>query len=848
MSSSSIFRIILFVLLASGFILALNLGDFPLVLVQKDVNITITPSNPTPSDQVNFKVLYNWAVPEYYIKIYVNGQYVQGCETRLCLATVGPFEDDFTYHVVYKDKNGDEETTPTTTIDITTVEKLDDTDGDSIIDLLDNCKYTKNEDQADADEDKIGDVCDNCMNLSNSDQKDSDMTVICNEQDISAPCKFTSDGYGDKCDNCPKVFNPEQIDTDGDGVGDACDNCVKKSNADQKDTDHDGLGDECDNCKFQENPGQEDSDPRTVCPGSSKDGTPGSQACYKEYDGFGDACDVCPSKYNPSQKDTDDDNVGDICDNCKNNKNFDQSDVDNDGQGDNCDCDDNLKGKEEDGADCGGICGGTCPACVPFLYNGDDSAKIDIVFVPDKDYNWDLDEFYEDVKEVIYEGYFSNSAYNKSSCKFNFWIYPKQGEYREVCEAWDLPSGFETDCAFAESAVILFRSSKRACSGGSAFSTPAYSPKVVVHETGHRIFGMADEYCCDGGYWQPSDPYPNIYSSKAQCQAKSANPNNCYNYCPEQKCWPGEAATIATCKNYFNSKGWDPNLCDCEAYAQANGLDKNECKTTSPSACPSIFVNYWADKSVPSNQLTVISPNWCNWRGYGVQPCCVDGGDGLWKADSSKCTMKSGTNFQPDCTNRVGSIFDKLPFCGKIDVSLLKPFQKVVVVKYLIADGLITKKNVTIAYNQPPNRFLDRGDLRIVGKTDSGNESVGFLMNHPLDYDLPDHEDFEQGRMIGNKTEFYVVLPLEQDMTIVEIVNTSNNKTLNIVDITREVADFCDGKNEAGCPDYIGVNATDEMNLSDAETPQREIPFNCFEVAFVMFAALFGSIFYWRKN
>jgi uncharacterized repeat protein (TIGR01451 family)/CSLREA domain-containing protein len=82
---------------------------------------------------------------------------------------------------------------------------VEDGDGDTIPDDLDNCPTTANTDQNDADADGIGDACDNCAAVANQDQEDAD-----------------GDGVGDACDNCPSVANGDQADADGDGTGNAC--------------------------------------------------------------------------------------------------------------------------------------------------------------------------------------------------------------------------------------------------------------------------------------------------------------------------------------------------------------------------------------------------------------------------------------------------------------------------------------------------------------------------------------------------------------------------------------------------------------------------------------------------
>ncbi|HEY6878753.1 MAG TPA: MopE-related protein, partial [Polyangiales bacterium] len=110
-----------------------------------------------------------------------------------------------------------------------------DSDGDGVVDRLDNCPTAKNANQADADKDKRGDLCDNCIQVANYSQADSD-----------------ADGTGDACELKP--------DRDNDAKPDAEDNCIAVANNDQKDADNDNVGDACDNCPNVSNPGQQDSD------------------------------------------------------------------------------------------------------------------------------------------------------------------------------------------------------------------------------------------------------------------------------------------------------------------------------------------------------------------------------------------------------------------------------------------------------------------------------------------------------------------------------------------------------------------------------------------------------------
>ncbi|MBI2573042.1 thrombospondin type 3 repeat-containing protein [Candidatus Woesearchaeota archaeon] len=81
-----------------------------------------------------------------------------------------------------------------------------DSDGDTILDQVDNCPYVANQNQLNRDGDIYGDLCDRCVLVSGEDNFDSD-----------------DDSFGDLCDNCPQKSNRDQADRDSDTVGDVCD-------------------------------------------------------------------------------------------------------------------------------------------------------------------------------------------------------------------------------------------------------------------------------------------------------------------------------------------------------------------------------------------------------------------------------------------------------------------------------------------------------------------------------------------------------------------------------------------------------------------------------------------------
>jgi len=172
--------------------------------------------------------------------------------TNLLSAASFDYETKASYSIRVQTSDGTATYSKILYISISDVEE--DSDGDGMINSLDNCPTTANADQLDTDGDGVGDACDNCINTSNTNQLDTDgdgTGNACDDDD-------DNDGVPDLQDIFP-LDASESIDSDGDGIGDELDpdadndgvtdendNCITVANTNQADLDGDGIGDVCD--------------------------------------------------------------------------------------------------------------------------------------------------------------------------------------------------------------------------------------------------------------------------------------------------------------------------------------------------------------------------------------------------------------------------------------------------------------------------------------------------------------------------------------------------------------------------------------------------------------------------
>ena len=161
---------------------------------------------------------------------------------------------------------------------------------------------------------------------------------------------------------------------------------------------------------------------------------------------------------------------------------------------------------------------------IPVLITGPTSHRVDVVFIADADSYSGSDDpaFLNAVSSVIAVSFYQYPLYLRHQHQLNFWISQTTGtadreEPNEPCEV-NPPTDWETNYAFNDTGALLHTDSFRDCAKNYIFtSRPAgRGLRVVRHEMGHSPFDLADEYCCNGGYWEQS-PIPNLYRTLQSC-------------------------------------------------------------------------------------------------------------------------------------------------------------------------------------------------------------------------------------------------------------------------------------------------------------------------------------------
>jgi len=151
---------------------------------------------------------------------------------------------------------------------------------------------------------------------------------------------------------------------------------------------------------------------------------------------------------------------------------------------------------------------------IPIRVKGGTLDKLDVVFVPDTDIT--LASFRSQLDDVVEDLYFKYGIIKTWRGNYNFYYSGTQGHYAELCNFTN-PSNMAQLTVVADTVAILHQADLRDCRSGNVMSSEINYDKTMVHESGHALFNLKDEYCCDSSYdQQPCEP--NLYSSLANCQ------------------------------------------------------------------------------------------------------------------------------------------------------------------------------------------------------------------------------------------------------------------------------------------------------------------------------------------
>lgn len=172
---------------------------------------------------------------------------------------------------------------------------------------------------------------------------------------------------------------------------------------------------------------------------------------------------------------------------------------------------------------------------IPIYVRGNPAAKVDLVFIPDKDYitlpNW-KQAFMQNVTDLIWTAFFSEESFARGvrsrSEMWNFYITYQLGEFVPPC-FHDKPPNWPTLRATVNAGFIVHNDPFQDCSGigeGSVFSAEPIDPNnqssytVPIHELGHSVFSLADEY--SGGYLfhLPLHSH-NVFPTKQMCKSNA---------------------------------------------------------------------------------------------------------------------------------------------------------------------------------------------------------------------------------------------------------------------------------------------------------------------------------------
>ncbi|MFY9800188.1 MAG: carboxypeptidase-like regulatory domain-containing protein, partial [Methanoregula sp.] len=242
---------------------------------------------------------------------------------------------------------------------------------------------------------------------------------------------------------------------------------------------------------------------------------------------------------------------------------------------------------------------------IPLQIKGPTDEKIDIIFVAsntsyncntktkilDNKYPSDEQKFITDVKDTIDNVYlkldtrtseFVGLPYDFQQ-RFNFYYYWDPENFADAFDgcAGKLPDKFWDNAPFADAAVIMYPSYRGLYSGSpcepigcanglgagssSWMKAPADSPMILLHESGHVVFGLIDTYCGDT-YYIENSPFPNVWDTLEECIKDAEKEHWSASECRQILKSASRKSDTSCVKNFWKADA-DPDIMGGGAYS-----------------------------------------------------------------------------------------------------------------------------------------------------------------------------------------------------------------------------------------------------------------------------------------
>lgn len=180
--------------------------------------------------------------------------------------------------------------------------------------------------------------------------------------------------------------------------------------------------------------------------------------------------------------------------------------------------------------------------CMPARRTGKRTQKLNFVFHKADDYT-SFGDFVDDIEDKMYDVYLQQDIIKKTDNfdTFNFYVYSKVAGSGNC---GTVHADTNTDIPWREVDAVLHTANLGDCTnvGLTHFSAEGHNTKAFLHESGHAVFALADEYDGPTHYFQPLNE-PNIWSTESACRAeqrsKRRDPNKCWEFTTRTGGWWG---------------------------------------------------------------------------------------------------------------------------------------------------------------------------------------------------------------------------------------------------------------------------------------------------------------------